>query len=186
MQSQLFVYTNNWNLLSYQEEHCYFTLAIGALLETTTKGNIRLNALQFFGIRKLDARVLPDPFTVVGDLGVDSRIVWISAPVTPGHNTSQLAVDSHGATRVTLAGVPTALAVIRSADLALEDTVLSFLHFVRCHAGLLVDDGNRDTLELAFVGFLVSLAPAGDDGPRAGMCDFPSLIAIIHHMSILR
>lgn len=35
-------------------------------------------------------------------LGVDARVVLLSASVSPGHNTLQLTIAHHGATRVTL------------------------------------------------------------------------------------
>ncbi len=35
-------------------------------------------------------------------LGVDTRMAGLSAAVSPGHNTLQLTIADHGATRVTL------------------------------------------------------------------------------------
>lgn len=45
-----------------------------------------------------------NPGVVVADLGVDSRLVPLGAPVTPGHHTLQLIVAHHRATGVTLTG----------------------------------------------------------------------------------
>lgn len=45
-----------------------------------------------------------DPGVVVADLGVDTRLVPLSAAVTPGHHTLELTVAHHGATGVTLTG----------------------------------------------------------------------------------
>lgn len=45
-----------------------------------------------------------NPADVVADLGVDSGLVPLGAAITPGHNTLQLTVAHHGATRVSLKG----------------------------------------------------------------------------------
>ncbi len=43
-----------------------------------------------------------DPGGEVADLGIDTRFVPLGTAITPGHNTLQLVVAHHWATRVTL------------------------------------------------------------------------------------
>lgn len=47
---------------------------------------------------------LLNPAHVVADLGVDPRLVFLSATIAPGDNALELSIADHRATRVTLGG----------------------------------------------------------------------------------
>ena len=65
-----------------------------------------------------EANVALYPVPVVGDLGVHTGIIGLSAALSPGHDTSEASINGHGTAGVTLAGILATLIQIASADLA--------------------------------------------------------------------
>ena len=109
-----------------------------------------------------------DPVPVVGDLGVHTGIIGISAALSPRHDTSEASIDGHGTAGVTLAGIPATLPQIASADLAagkasLPVVTVGFATEIGAH------QGHGHAPELVRIVIDAGVSPAGDDRPGAGV-----------------
>lgn len=106
-----------------------------------------------------------DPVAEVGDLGVDTRVVWTGTAEAPGHDTSETTLDGQWTTGVTLASVLASDSVESSADLSTGNA--SGILLVGLVAHLDVDYGHGHGLEDGR-GTVLGVTPSGDDGVVTG------------------
>lgn len=112
----------------------------------------------------LQSSLLLDPVSVEGNLGVDTRVVGLGAPIAPGNDTGQSSVDRQWATGVTLTGVFSTFTVVGGANLSLGYASVGGVGRVTQTPG---DDGHGYSLQLDR-GSFTGTAPASHVGHGSG------------------